>query len=90
VRRPLGHRHSFVSRRIPGSNESANVDLREAHRLQLLLDPGQRFLQILLNVVRESFERRDVNDLGGVFKPSFQPLSYKIVDSRQKRGKRFA
>ena len=89
VRRPLGHRRAFARGRVAGPDKRANIDFGQTQRAQFFLNPGQRNLQIALNVVAERFERRNVNDVSGVVEFSFDAEAHQIVNGGQKGGQSF-
>src|SRR6185369_15656709 len=66
VRRTLRHRGAFSSGRVAGANQGANVYLGQAEGLEFRLNSLQRDLEISLHVIAESFQWRDVDDVGGV------------------------
>src|SRR6476620_5801592 len=43
-----------------------------------------------MDVVRERFQRRDIDDLGLVGQPTIKPLAYEAIDGTEKGGKRLA
>ena len=63
VRRPAVHLLPLARRRVAGADPGADVDVRQALPLQVLADAGERLLEVLLDVVRQRLERRDVDDL---------------------------
>jgi len=55
-----------------------------------LLDFEERLVKVLLHVVAESLERRDVEDLGALAKASVERLTDEGVDAGEKGGESFA
>src|SRR6516225_243787 len=61
-----------------------------AHPAQFRADAGERRFEVAPDVVREGFERRDIDDLRRVFGAAREPLLDEAVDRREKRGERLA
>ena len=74
--------------RVAGADRRPHLDIGQPLFRQRRADLCQRFRQILLNVIRQRLERRDVNDLHLVLQPTVQSLPYQTVDCRQKGGER--
>jgi hypothetical protein len=51
---------------------------------------AQRDLKVLLNVVAEGFERRDVENLGAILEISSESLAYQSINTSKERGERLA
>ena len=64
VRRPPRHRPPLVRRRIAGAHQGADLRQRHAQAGRELLNLSERLLQVLLDVIRERLQRRDVDDAG--------------------------
>ena len=91
VRRPLDHRRPHGRRGIPRAHLGADLDVRQPHRRQLAADPRQRLLQVLLDVVRQRLEWRDVDHRRLVRQSvSDQGPAHQIVDRREERRQRLA
>ena len=90
VRWMFAHGGARRLRRIAGAHHGPNPDLGESALLQNLQDAIQRLLEVVLNVVAERLERRDVDNLGGVRQRSLLPLPDQVVNRREKRGQGFA
>ena len=91
VRRSPGHGGADGSRRIAGTQ--AGADLRRldpAGVLQQRADALQRSLQVALDVVAESLQRRYVDDPGLVRQGTRGGLPHQLVDSAQERRQRLA
>src|SRR5664280_1795622 len=84
VRRPARHRRALSRGRVARSHEDAHLRNRRVESADL----GERPLQVLLNVVRERAQRRDVEDLRLVLQPG--PLSDQRIDRREERRERLA
>src|SRR5437667_4265297 len=60
MRRPLEHRTPLVHERVAGTNRSANLRHEQPALAGHLQDFPERPLKVLVNIVSESFERRNV------------------------------
>ena len=60
MRRPLEHRTPLVHERVAGTNRSANLRHKQPALAGHLQDFPERPLKVLVNIVSESFERRNV------------------------------
>ncbi len=90
MRRRAAHLLALAGRRVAGAHQRADRDVGQALRPQLLADPGERRFQVLLDVVRQGFQRRDVDDLGRVAERAIEPLLHQRIDRREKGGERLA
>ena len=88
VRRTLRHRLAVGLRRIARANERADLHVRQAQLLQRAADLGERLGEVLLNVVRERLEGRDVHHLGLVPQGAVQPLTKQGIDRGEERRER--
>src|SRR5256885_454182 len=75
-----------ISRRWPMST----IRHREPRRLGPLRNFGQGLVQILLDVVTERFERRDVHDLRAVFEAAGECLLEQGIKTGEEGGERLA
>ena len=82
--RPLAHPRALGLRRIAGADQCANLHIRQVHRLELLTDPGQGNRQILLNIVGERLERRNVDDERLVGQGCLDTAADQAVDGGEK------
>jgi hypothetical protein len=90
VGRPPARAVALARRRIAGAHPGADVDVGQALSPQRRTDALQRRFEVALDVVGERLERRDVDDLGLVGQPAFEPLADQIVDRRHEGGQRLA
>ncbi len=90
VRRPAAHAVALARRRVAGAHPGADVDIGKALRAQGVADAGERRLQVLLDVVGERLQRRDIDDLRLVGEPAGETLPHQPVDRREKGGERLA
>ena len=89
-----GERRRILARSPGGVSpvriHAADFDLRQAKFTQRLADAGKRRLEIAPYVVRQGFQRRDVDNLRRVFEFAGQPLPDQPVDRREKGSQGFA
>ncbi len=71
VRRPLQHRAPLRGQGIAGAHRGADRRAQIAPLQRQLLNLAQRLLQILLHIVAERLQRRDVDHLGR--RPASEP-----------------
>ena len=62
--------------------------MRKAKLLEGRLNAQERLGQVLVDVIGEGSQRRDVDHLRGVLERPIQPLAEQLVDAGQKRGER--
>src|SRR6266446_5317928 len=75
VRTPPHHLLALRARRVPGPHQRADLHIRQAQRFERTADLGERLRQILLDVVGERLERRDVHDLRAVRERALEALT---------------
>ena len=66
VRWLLHHLRSHVRRRVPGAHGSSDVDVVVAQFFEGPADPFERRLEVLVDVVAECFERRDIENTDAI------------------------
>ena len=66
------------------------ISTSEPAQTELLSDARQRRLEVAMNVVRQRFERRNVDHLCRVWESALEPLPHQIVDRGKKGRKRLA
>src|SRR5438477_10259504 len=66
MRRPLEHRTPLGHERVAGTNRSANLRHEQPALAGHLENLPQRPFKVLVDIVAESLERRDVEDFGAV------------------------
>jgi hypothetical protein len=69
---------------------STRIGTSGSPRRAARLDPGERLLEVLLDVGAERLEGRDVEDLGHVAERSLDPLPDEIVERREEGGEGLA
>ena len=90
VRRPAGHGLPLGGERVPGPD--GHPDLRRAQAVCHGGSPeaGQGLTQVLLDVVVERAERRDVDDVDPILQPALQPQPMQVVHGPEEGGQRLA
>ena len=90
VWRVAHHPGALARRRVAGAYHGADLGRRLAHLEQLALDPGERALEVAVDVVAQRLERRDVHDIGLVGERPIETLDDEVIDRGEKRGQRLA
>ena len=80
VRWRAAHALALRGRCVAGAHRRANADVGQAHLDQPGLDAGQRFLQVLADVVGERLQRRHVEHVHLVRKPLVQAFAHQLVN----------
>src|SRR6476620_4511782 len=86
--RTLGGALALSLRRIARAHPRADSDIRKATVAQRLANAGQRHVEIAMDVVRERFQRRDIDDLSLVRQPTIKSLAYEAIGGTKKGGER--
>ena len=91
VRRALAHARALRLRRVAGAHERADVDVGQpdAPRARARM-PASGAARLLLDVVGQRLQRRDVDDERLVGQRRLDPLRNELVDRGEKRGERLA
>src|SRR5215472_28781 len=84
MRRTPQHRTSFVRERVSGTNGSANLWHENSALAGQLQNLAQRYFEVLLDIVAQRLERRNVNDLRPVVQLSRQGLANQLIDADEK------
>ena len=90
VRRPLQHGAALVHQRVAGADGGTDLRHQQTALARQLQDFAQRDFQILLDVVAQRLERRNIEDFGAVLEVAGQRLAHQAVDAGQKCRQRFA
>ena len=85
VRRRFEHRPALRYRRVAGADSGADRRAEVPALERELLNFLQRRFEVLLDVVRERFQRRDVDDLRFAAQPAFERFTDEAVDTNEKR-----
>ena len=78
-----GHAPSFVRGGVTCAHADADVGHVESESLRLALDSGEGCAQIALDIYRERFERRDVEDAGAIHRVARDGIADQIIDGRE-------
>ena len=90
VRRLAPHALALRRGRVAGADDRSDFNVGQATLAQRFANPGQRKLEVLVDVVGEGLERRDVHDLRLVRQRAGDALAHEVVDRRHERGQRLA
>ena len=90
VRRSAQHAGALGGQGVSGADAGADGRAEIATGGGQLLDLGQRAIEVLLDVVGERLERRDVEDLGGGSEVAGDSQAEELVNGDQERGESFA
>ena len=90
VRRRAAHALALRRRRVAGAHRVADADVGQAHRDQPRANAGQRFLQVLADVVGQRLQRRHVEHVDLVREPAGEAFAHQLVDGRQEGRERLA
>ena len=90
MRRPLQHGAALVHQRVPGAHRGANLRHQQTALPRHLQDFSERDFQVFLNVVAQSFQRRDVEDFSPVVQIARQRLAHQAINAGQKCGEGLA
>jgi hypothetical protein len=90
VRRASAHPLALGGGRIPRSDPGADFDIGEPAPAELLPDAGERPFEILMDVVRQRLERRDVDDLRRIRERRLEALPHQVVDRGHEGRERLA
>jgi len=90
VRRVPQHRLARGHQRVARADGRADFREVEAALTAQTNDLGERAVEVLLDVVAERLERRDVQDFGAVHQRAVDGLLDEPIDAREKRRERLA
>jgi len=90
VRRRLQHPLTVGRGRVAGTDEGANAGHQQPALARKLGNFCQRSLQILLDVVAEGLQRRDIEDLDAIGEVSGDGLADQTVDAGKKSSQSFS
>ena len=90
MRRALAHAGALGLRRVAGADQGADLDIGQIERFELLADTGERQRQILLDIVGQRFQRRNVNDQRLVRQRRLDAAADQAVDRGEEGGQRLA
>ena len=81
---------AFCRRRVASAHRGAHVHVAAFAFQQRCADARQRFLQVFVNIVAESLERRHVKHPRLIFELSGEALTEQIIQRREKSRQRLA
>ncbi len=90
VRRMLQHSLALGGQRVAGADGCSDLWRQIAALQSQLLDFLQRCFEVFLDIVRERFERRDIDYFGLGAESAFEGFADEVVDADEKRSQRFA
>ena len=90
VRRLAMHAGALGRRGVAGPDPGADFYVAQAEARQLAPDAGKRRLQIAMDVIRQRFQRRNVNDMRFVGQRFLETLAHEVVERSHERGKGLA
>ena len=90
VRRTALHERTFRLRGIAGTHLRTNRHIRIAVFEQGVANAVQRQLEVLMNIIGKSFQRRDVKHPDLIRERKLQTLVHELVDRCQECGQRLA
>ena len=90
VRRPARHRLALVRRRVAGAHHDAQRRAAPSPCEPASARARQRLLQVLLHVVAERLQRRDVDDVRAVLERAGRAGGEQAVERPQERRQRLA
>ncbi len=90
VRRALEHEPTVFHQRVAGPHGGADFGHQVSVAAGQLQDFSERLLEIFLNVIAQSFQRRHVQDLRGVGQLSGDGFADQAVDAGEKCGQRLS
>ena len=88
VGRPPPHTRPFGLRGVTGAHQRADVHVGKAERCELRADSRERCCEILLDVVGQGLQRRDIDDERLIRQRSLDALSHQTIYGREERGER--
>ena len=90
VRRPAAHAVALGGGRVACPDPGADFDIGEPALPELLPDARERRFEVAMDVVRQRFQRRHVDDLRRVGERRLETLPHEIVDRGHKGRERLA
>ena len=79
MRRPARDRQALCLRRVTRAYFGANFNVAVMSRSQGGTDAGQRFLEVLMDIITERFERRDVEHTRFVPEVSGEAITKQLI-----------
>jgi hypothetical protein len=79
-----------VHQRVPGADRGTNLRHQQPAFARHLQNLAKRDFEVLLNIVAQRLQRRNIEDFGSVLKIARQRLAYQAINAGEKCGKSFA
>src|SRR5262249_98006 len=86
MRRLAGDRLPFCWRRVTCAYLGANFNIAAIIHSQRGADPGKRLLEVLMDIIAERFERRDIEHTCFVLEVSSETITKQLIKRSQKSG----
>src|SRR5580704_19364235 len=86
MRRTLQHRTAFVRERVARADSGANLWHQEATFACHLQNFAKRDFEVLLDIVAQRLQWRNVQDLGAILEITRQRLAYQSINAGEKCG----
>ncbi len=90
VRRTLQHRPPLVHQRVASADRGANLRHQEPALARHLKNFAERYFKVLLDVVAQRLQRRNVEDFSTVLKIARQCLPHQPINAGEKSGESLA
>ena len=90
VRRPLQHGPALVHQRVAGADRGANLRHQQSALARHLQNFAQGHFEILLNIVAQRLQRRNVKNFSAVVQIAGQRLADQAIDAGEKCRQRLA
>ncbi len=90
VRRPLDHLAPLLHQSVAGADGGADLRHQQAALARQRQDFAQRAVEILLDVVAQRLQRRDVEHFGRVAQRAVERLAHQPVNADEERRQRLA
>ena len=90
MRRALQHRTPLVHERVAGADSGANLWHQEATFAGHLQNFAERDFEVLLDIVAQRLQRRNIKDLGAVLEITCHRFAHQSINAGEKCGERFA
>src|SRR5579864_9603296 len=86
MRRTFEHCAALVHERVASADGGANWRHEQPAFSSHLQDFAKRYFKVLLDVIAQRFERRNVEDLGAITEGAVQSLAHQAVNASEERG----
>ena len=90
VWRPLQHGAALMHQRVAGADRGANLRHQQAAFARHLKNFAQWDFEVLLNIVAQRLQRRDIQNFSSIVEIAGQRLTHQLINTRKKRSQSFA